>query len=560
MESREEKRGEKDSREKNTEFREQASLRVPQGMRYVLPDKSFRRLENAITGVFEEWGFQEVIVPTLEYWENSGRAGADNAFKLIDQNGEVLMLRSDMTTPIARLAASRFPIEDHPRLYYSANVFCAEKSRAGGLREFRQMGAEMIGDGSPDCDALIIGLAVAALEKAGVRDFEISLGNAGFLRGLLNSLVLPPDGEKTLLQSVIKRDFVQLEILLQQYEVQADVRKLILSLPSLRGGVSVIDKAISLVKNPLSLAALENLRQVFDRLRSRGMADRVCIDLNLVQDFDYYTGVVFEGYCPRLGVPLCHGGRYDNLLRSYGRDLPATGFAIDFDKLLALPQGEKNDSGVLTIALPKGKLGEEAVRLLDRAGFGMEGLEVEARKLFYSNEEAGINYIICRPTDIPAYVEHGAADIGIVGKDTIVESDKDVFELLDLGYGFCRFVVAAPKEKVEELRCAGKDVLSGFNQGRVATKFPRVAEIFFRSKGLQIEVIKLHGNVELAPGCGLADLIVDIVSTGKTLEENNLTAIAEIFSASARLIANRVSYRIKHGRVQEIAEKLGSLI
>ncbi|MCL2678268.1 MAG: ATP phosphoribosyltransferase regulatory subunit [Clostridiales bacterium] len=544
--------------DKNAQAGEQAGLRVPRGMRDMLPGeaRALRRLESAVTGVFEQWGYAEVITPSIEYWENSGRGGDDGVFKLIGQNGEVLMLRSDMTRPIARLAASR--LSDFPqRLYYSANVF---RCGTGAPGEFRQAGVELIGDPCAACDAEVIALAVAALEKAGVGDFEISLGHVGFLRGLLASLELRPDEEKALLESVVKRDFVGLEILLQQWRVSGDIRSLILSLPSLRGDMSVIEGAAARVDNPLSTAALANLRQIFTYLRSYGVAERVCVDLYLARDFDYYSGAIFEGYSPKLGVPLCGGGRYDNLLRNYGKDLPATGFAIDLDKLLALPPDEKGDGGFLTIALPKGKLGEEAVSLLSRAGFGMEGLEVEARKLFYANEKARVNYIVCRPTDIPTYVEHGAADIGVVGKDTIVESDKDVFELLDLGYGFCRFVAAAPKDKIAELQRAGKDVLSAFNQSRVATKFPKVAETFFRSKGMQIEAIKLHGNVELAPGCGLADLIVDIVSSGKTLEENNLAPVAEIFSASARLIANRVSYRIKHGRVQEIAEKLGNLL
>lgn len=214
----------------------------------------------------------------------------------------------------------------------------------------------------------------------------------------------------------------------------------------------------------------------------------------------------------------------------------------------------------LTIALPKGKLGSDGVELLNRVGYPVDNLSTESRKLYFAYPEQGINYIVCRPTDIPTYVDYGAADLGIVGKDSIVESNKDLFELVDLKFGYCRFVVAIPKSRTAELMDReGQISLSNFNHTRVATKFPRVAEEFFRTQGVQVEIIKLHGNIELAPKVNLSDLIVDIVSTGATLKENDLVPIREIFSATARLIANRVSYRIKHEKVQQLVEKLREL-
>ncbi|WP_276538686.1 ATP phosphoribosyltransferase [Dehalobacterium formicoaceticum] len=214
----------------------------------------------------------------------------------------------------------------------------------------------------------------------------------------------------------------------------------------------------------------------------------------------------------------------------------------------------------LTIALPKGKLGTDAIELLQKAGYPVESLETDSRKLFFAYPEENVNYIICRPTDVPTYVDYGAADLGIVGKDSLVESNKDVFELVDLKFGACRFVVAIPKKRAEELADEqGHVSLSHFNHTRVATKFPRVADVFLRDQGVQVEVIKLHGNIELAPKVNLSEMIVDIVSSGATLKENDLVPIAEIFSASARLIANRVSYRIKHERMQELIEKMRAL-
>ncbi|MDS1028995.1 ATP phosphoribosyltransferase [Bacillota bacterium LX-D] len=209
----------------------------------------------------------------------------------------------------------------------------------------------------------------------------------------------------------------------------------------------------------------------------------------------------------------------------------------------------------ITIALPKGKLGVTSIELLAKIGLPTEGLETDSRCLLFDYPAARVRYIICRPTDIPTYVEYGAADLGIVGKDTIVEAKVDIFELVDLKFGKCKFVVAMPEKIIASYQENGKFQINKLNHSRVATKFPNVAASFFAKQGMQMEIIKLHGNIELAPRVGLAEMIVDIVSTGTTLRENGLKSVAEIFEATSRLIANRVSYRIKNQRLMEIAAK-----
>ncbi|MBC7324063.1 MAG: ATP phosphoribosyltransferase [Moorella sp. (in: Bacteria)] len=211
-------------------------------------------------------------------------------------------------------------------------------------------------------------------------------------------------------------------------------------------------------------------------------------------------------------------------------------------------------TNLLTLALPKGKLGGDALQLLQQAGLPVEGVATEARQLVFTFPAAGVRYLICRPTDVPTYVEHGAADLGITGKDTLVEAGADIFELVDLGFGYCRFVVAAPRQRWEESGRSLETLLAGSR--RVATKFPRVAAAFFEERRLPVEIIKLHGNIELAPLAGLADLIVDIVSTGRTLKENDLVEVAPIFPSTARLIANRVSYRINSRRLRPVIAAL----
>ncbi len=203
----------------------------------------------------------------------------------------------------------------------------------------------------------------------------------------------------------------------------------------------------------------------------------------------------------------------------------------------------------LTIALSKGTLLKPTMSLFRRIGLPVEGVDEDSRSMVFNFDGQNIKYIMCRPTDVPTYVEQGAADLGIVGKDVIVEQGKDIFEMVDLAYGYCRFVVAGPE--------AMKNTsIRELNYKRVATKFPVVAEQFFREQGLQVEIIKLHGNVELAPIMGLADMIVDLVSTGRTLKENNLIELLPIMASTTRLICNRVSYRTKHEQVQPLIESL----
>lgn len=208
----------------------------------------------------------------------------------------------------------------------------------------------------------------------------------------------------------------------------------------------------------------------------------------------------------------------------------------------------------LVFAVPKGTLYKPTISILKKAGFNCDEMEQDTRKLLFTDPVAKVQYIVCRPTDIPTFVEYGAADLGFVGKDTLVEQKKDVFELLDLKYGYCRFVVAMPEAAAKE-----KD-WEQIDHARVATKFPRVAEQFFLSKGKQMEIIKLHGNIELACLVGLSDLIVDIVSSGRTLRENKLVEVAQIFNSTTRLIANRVSHRMLSERINPVLEKMKEIM
>ena len=209
----------------------------------------------------------------------------------------------------------------------------------------------------------------------------------------------------------------------------------------------------------------------------------------------------------------------------------------------------KDDMQYLTIALPKGKLFYLAKDLFAKVGFVADNLEEKSRKLVITNEELKLKFIIAKTAHAPTYVEHGAADIGVIGKDVLMEAQKDVYELLDLGFGRCHLMMAVPKDKK-------RAKLTDYTHTRVATKFPNVAKQFFTSKGMQMEYIKMNGSIELGPIVGLSESIVDIVETGTTLRENNLDEIAFIAKASARLIANRASFKLKFDRISKLVKAL----
>lgn len=203
---------------------------------------------------------------------------------------------------------------------------------------------------------------------------------------------------------------------------------------------------------------------------------------------------------------------------------------------------------MINIALPKGRLGEKVYSLLSNIGYGCDDYEENSRKLIFRDEKGGVSYFWVKPSDVAVYVERGAADVGVVGKDIIEDGSPDVYELLDLHMGKCTMCVAAKNDWYDDTS----------RPLRVATKFVNVAKKYYAGLGRDIEVIKLNGSIELAPILGMSDVIVDIVETGTTLKENNLKVYAQIFPISARLVANKVSYKFKNGELLALADKLSN--
>jgi ATP phosphoribosyltransferase len=205
-------------------------------------------------------------------------------------------------------------------------------------------------------------------------------------------------------------------------------------------------------------------------------------------------------------------------------------------------------SASLTLALPKGRLLDGALELL--RDLGIEGVDAESRKLIFDDARRGLRLLFLKPADVPAYVAYGAADLGIVGKDILLEQEPDVYEPLDLGFGFCRLVVAEPRSLSE------RDDPSRWSWVRVATKYPHLTEQYFSNRGIQVEIVRLDGSIELAPLVGLAERIVDLVQSGETLRANGLVEVAEIARSTARLIVNRASMKTEYARVRPLIEEL----
>ncbi|GAB6136835.1 ATP phosphoribosyltransferase regulatory subunit [Halanaerobaculum tunisiense] len=315
-------------------------LQRPEGTKDYLPQlaASKRQVEDKLMELFSQWGYQEIITPTLEYYDLLATATSglqDKMYKFVNRQGEIVALRPEMTAPIARLVATELKDKPLPlKLSYQSNVFRHETPRAGRYREFYQAGVELFGVDTPVGDAEVIALAVKALAQSGLKRFKIDIGDVDYFTGVMEAADLDDDLQSEIRTALSQRNFVKLEELLATADLTGQQQEAILQGAQLRGGREVFATARDLVTNEASLQALDNLEEVYHNLELFAVESHICIDLGVVRSFDYYTGVVFEGYTQDLGYTICGGGRYDGLVEDFGYSVPATGFAIGTERLL----------------------------------------------------------------------------------------------------------------------------------------------------------------------------------------------------------------------------------
>jgi ATP phosphoribosyltransferase regulatory subunit len=312
---------------------------IPPGTRDILPDemRELRRLSLALIDTFERFGYGEVATPTIEYDEVLARGeserGAPVAYRFFDESGELLAMRSDMTIPIARLVANRFAAAEPPfRLCYLARAYRAVRPQRGQMREFTQVGVELVGVPAPQGTVEVVEVLAAALDAAGLGRAVIGLGDSGLYRQLLVEFGVDPETGERILDCLQRHDHVGLEAEVAELGLGDEQRDVLTRIPMLRGGAEILEEARGLA-GEVTERATARLADTYTALAERGVADRVRLDLGLLRDLGYYTGAILEVYDPALGHILGGGGRYDELMWRFGRPLPAAGFSLYLERL-----------------------------------------------------------------------------------------------------------------------------------------------------------------------------------------------------------------------------------
>lgn len=495
----------------------------------------------ALRSLYESSGYGRFRMSKFEKYDlyagNKNFLAASGLITFNDMNGNLMAMKPDVTLSIVKNIRDG---EDE-KVYYTENVY---RPVGGNYKEIMQVGVENIGSGGIERIAESINLAYKSLELIG-RKFVLNMSHMGMTEGILNA-VTSDEAEKSEFLCYIKEKNIQgIYGLCKKIGCDEDVTLKFTGLMNISGKLSDnIGKIKNLVLNEKTYSAAKELEEL-----SRCIAySEINVDFSAVNDMNYYSGIIFRGFVEGINTYVLSGGSYDNLLRKMGKSTSATGFAVYMNNIECVwnKNGSVCGDDYINVALPKGRLGEKAYGIFEKMGFGCPGILEDNRKLIFENNENKIRFFWAKPSDVAIYAERGAADIGIVGKDILIESEPDVYELLDLKTGMCRMAVAGRKDFTD----------NGENTLRVATKFPNTAKNYFDSKSREIDIIKLNGSIEIAPVLGLSDVIVDIVETGKTLYENDLEPKETIVDISARLIANKAAYNFKKEKIDYICSEM----
>ena len=314
---------------------------VPEGVQDFLPDECYnkRRIEEKLRRLFCQSGYDEIDTPIFEYLDMfSGSATAmeqEQMYKFFEPGSRILVLRPDMTMPIARIAATKLKSGPFPmRLSYLSSVYRYADQQSARQREIAQAGIELLGANGPEADAEVIALATESLLALGLSEFQIDIGQVEFFKGLVEEAGLTDTEAEDLRHLIDQKNMLALELFLKQLSIPADIKNNLLQLPMFFGNGDLLNTTMKLSKNRRCIQALENIAQVYGILKNFGLSRYVAVDLGMVQSLDYYTGIIFRGITGDLAYPICGGGRYDNLVAEFGVDMPATGFAVGIKRLL----------------------------------------------------------------------------------------------------------------------------------------------------------------------------------------------------------------------------------
>lgn len=504
--------------------------------------KSDERAVYELRALYREYGYSQFKMSKFEeydlYSENKDFLVSDGVITFNDTNGKLLALKPDVTLSI--LKNFKDEAGSTERLYYNENVYrISETSHT--YKEIMQTGLECIGDINGDSEAEVIILALKSLSLIS-NDFVLDLSHVGLVSALLDGFALEGTQRKTALNAIVAKNGDLLKEVCGE-ELFGSLKCLIKSFKNAKDALSAVEK---ICNTDEAKQYAKELSDIYNRAENEGFGSNINIDFSIVDSAAYYSGTVFKGYIGGAESRVLSGGRYDGLMRKMGRSSGGIGFAVYLDALERTDEKAETDSGYINVALPKGRLGEKVYSMFESAGFPCPSIKENNRKLIFENEELGLRFFWVKPSDVAIYVERGAADIGVAGKDILLEYEPEVYELLDLKLGICRMAVAGKK--------GFKDDTS--KTLRVATKFSNIARQYYAEKCRDIDIIHLNGSIEIAPILGLSDVIVDIVETGKTLLENNLEPFETIVPISARLISNKASFKFKAEKIEKIKKGL----
>ena len=319
-------------------------LHTPVGVRDLLWEETAVKTTviNGISKVFASYGYEQVESPAFEYIEvfsdeKLGSTKPKQMYKFFDRDGSTLALRSDMTPPIARIAATNFAQYPYPlRFSYFGNAFKYNENYQGKLREFAQAGVELMGVESVDADGEMISLAVNSLLSAGIEDFKITIGDVEFFKGMMEETGLSEEICQTLQKHIASRDYVAAEGIVNNHAMPEHIRQIFRELPKLVGTLDVLEYAKGLSKNPRAIQAISRLQELFQVLKGYHVEQYISYDLGMVNQMNYYTGIIFRGYTYDSGLSILDGGRYDNLVAQYGATMPAVGFGLKMSEIVTL--------------------------------------------------------------------------------------------------------------------------------------------------------------------------------------------------------------------------------